>query len=238
MPSSLQNISAFDFDGTLTTRDTLLLFIRHARGWWALFGGLLLFSPLLVLMKLHLADNGRTKERLFRHYFHGMLERDFDALCQSFARSHTHVLRTAGLRTVQQALDRGDRVVILSASIDRWVKACLRPFLVSSSQFQVLGTEIEVVDGRLTGRFATPNCYGPEKVRRLKEFLKEVSPRGDVEGATKVSPRGDVEGATKVSPRGDVEGATEDAFIIAYGDSRGDKELLAYADESHYKPFR
>ena len=227
MPSSLQNISAFDFDGTLTTRDTLLLFIRHARGWWALFGGLLLFSPLLVLMKLHLADNGRTKERLFRHYFRGMLERDFDALCQSFARSHTHVLRTAGLRTVQQALDRGDRVVILSASIDRWVEACLRPFLVSSSQFQVLGTEIEVVDGRLTGRFATPNCYGPEKVRRLKEFLKKVSPRGDVEGATKVSPRGDVEGALEGTP-----------FIIAYGDSRGDKELLAYADESHYKPFR
>ena len=208
-------IHAFDFDGTLTTRDTLLLFIRHARGWWALFGGLLLFSPLLVLMKLHLADNGRTKERLFRHYFRGMLERDFDALCQSFARSHTHILRTAGLRTVQQALDRGDRVVILSASIHRWVEACLRPFLVSSSLFQVLGTEIEVVDGRLTGRFATPNCYGPEKVRRLKEFLKKVSPRGDVEGATEGTP-----------------------FIIAYGDSRGDKELLDYADESHYKPFR
>ena len=227
MPSSPPTISAFDFDGTLTTRDTLLLFIRHARGWWALLGGLLLFSPLLVLMKLHLADNGRTKERLFRHYFRGMLERDFDALCQSFARSHTHVLRTAGLRTVQQALDRGDRVVILSASIDRWVEACLRQFLVSSSQFQVLGTEIEVADGRLTGRFATPNCYGPEKVRRLKEFLKEVSPRGDVEGATKVSPRGDVEGALEGTP-----------FIIAYGDSRGDKELLDYADESHYKPFR
>ena len=207
-------IHAFDFDGTLTTRDTLLLFIRHARSRWALLGGLLLFSPLLVLMKLHLADNGRTKERLFGHYFRGMLERDFDALCQSFARNHTHILRTAGLRAIQQALDRGERVVVLSASIDRWVEACLRQFLVSSSQFQVLGTEIEVADGRLTGRFVTPNCYGSEKVRRLKEYLKEVSPRGDVEGAT------------------------EDAFIIAYGDSRGDKELLDYADESHYKPFR
>ena len=207
-------IHVFDFDGTLTTRDTLLLFIRHARSRWALLGGLLLFSPLLVLMKLHLADNGRTKERLFGHYFRGMLERDFDALCQSFARNHTHILRTAGLRAIQQALDRGERIVVLSASIDRWVEACLRQFLVSSSQFQVLGTEIEVADGRLTGRFATPNCYGSEKVRRLKEYLKEVSPRGDVEGAT------------------------EDAFIIAYGDSRGDKELLAYADEPHYKPFR
>ena len=27
-------------------------------------------------------------------------------------------------------------------------------------------------------------------------------------------------------------------YIYAYGDSRGDKELLALAHESHYKPFR
>jgi phosphoserine phosphatase len=26
--------------------------------------------------------------------------------------------------------------------------------------------------------------------------------------------------------------------LIAFGDSKGDRELLAYADESHYKPFR
>jgi phosphoserine phosphatase len=89
-----------------------------------------------------------------------------------------------------------------------------------------VGTQIEVVDGRLTGRFATSNCYGPEKVRRLKEYInEEVSPAGgDLEGW----------GGKEVSPTGgDLEGA-----IIAYGDSRGDKELLAYANEGHYKPFR
>ena len=89
-----------------------------------------------------------------------------------------------------------------------------------------MGTQIEVIDGRLTGRFATPNCYGPEKVRRLKEYINEkVSPvGGGLEGW----------GGKEVSPTGgDLEGA-----IIAYGDSRGDKELLAYANEGHYKPFR
>ena len=220
-------IHAFDFDGTLTTCDTLLLFIRHARGRWALFSGLLRYSPLLVLMKLGLVDNGRMKERLFGHYFRGTLERDFEALCQSFAQSHTDIFRPEGLRTIQQAIADGDRVVVLSASIDRWVRACLQQFLVSGSQFQVVGTEIDVVDGRLTGHFATPNCYGSEKVRRLKEYIKEI-----------VSPTGrDLEGweGKEVSPTG---GYSEGACIIAYGDSRGDKELLAYADERHYKPFR
>jgi phosphoserine phosphatase len=27
-------------------------------------------------------------------------------------------------------------------------------------------------------------------------------------------------------------------ILVAYGDSRGDKELLDYADVRHYKPFR
>ena len=110
-------LHAFDFDGTLTTRDTLPLFIAHARGRCSLLFGLLLYSPLLVLMKLHLADNGRTKERLFGYFFRGMLERDFDAHCASFARTHTGILRKEGLRTIQRALDNGDYVVVLSASI-------------------------------------------------------------------------------------------------------------------------
>ena len=202
-------LHAFDFDGTLTTSDTLLLFIRHARGRWALLGGLLLYSPRLVLMKLGLLDNGRTKERLFGHYFRGMLERDFDALCTSFARSHAHILRTEGLRTIRQALERGERVVVLSASIDRWVQACLNQFIDDTTHFKVLGTQIEVANGRLTGRFGTPNCYGQEKVRRLKEWLE----------------------SEKVGTKGALE-------MIAYGDSHGDKELLAMAKESHYKPFR
>ncbi len=236
-------LHAFDFDGTLTTRDTLPLFIAHARGRCSLLFGLLLYSPLLVLMKLHLADNGRTKERLFGYFFRGMLERDFDAHCASFARTHTGILRKEGLRTIQRALDNGDYVVVLSASIDRWVQPILSQYFtpLKPNQFSVVGTQIEVVDGRLTGRFATPNCYGPEKVRRLKEYINEkVSPAaGDLEGwgGKKVSPAaGDLEGwgGKEVSPTGgDLEGA-----IIAYGDSRGDKELLAYANEGHYKPFR
>lgn len=33
----------------------------------------------------------------------------------------------------------------------------------------IIGTKVQVVDGKLTGRFLTKNCYGEEKVRRLLE---------------------------------------------------------------------
>ena len=35
--------------------------------------------------------------------------------------------------------------------------------------FDLISTELEVKDGKLTGKFSTPNCNGKEKVRRIKE---------------------------------------------------------------------
>lgn len=55
-------IYAFDFDGTLTTRDTLLAFIRYARGDRRFVLGMLRYAPLLVLMKLGLYANWKVKQ--------------------------------------------------------------------------------------------------------------------------------------------------------------------------------
>ena len=57
----MKRLYAFDFDGTLTTADTLLVFIRYACGTWRFIVGFLLHSPLLVLMKLKLYPNYRAR---------------------------------------------------------------------------------------------------------------------------------------------------------------------------------
>jgi phosphoserine phosphatase len=67
----------------------------------------------------------------------------------------------------------------------------------------LIGTKLEVKDGILTGQLATKNCYGSEKVRRIREIYN----------------------------------IDECEHIYAYGDSRGDKELLDFADESFYQFF-
>ena len=188
----MKQLFAFDFDGTLTTRDTLIAFIRYACGTPRFLLGFLLHAPLLVLMKLRLYSNGKAKQRLFSWFFRGMPIETFDTLCQSFASTHRHLLRPETVRLLQQALSEGSEVLVVSASIDNWVQ----PFFPSVT---VLGTQIEVIDGRLTGRFLTPNCYGQEKVRRILALHPVRS-----------------------SYR-----------LTAYGDSRGDRELLAFADVAH-----
>ena len=193
----MKQIVAFDFDGTLTTKDTLIAFIRYAKGSTRFWLGFLRYSPQLVLMKLGFYPNYKAKQKVFAHFFKGMSLGDFDALCQQFAQDNLHLLRSQGIKTLMQAQDDGAEVVIVSASIDNWVQ----PFFADVT---VLGTQIEVEDGLLTGRFLTNNCYGQEKVNR---FLAHYPHR-------------------------------ENYYLTAYGDSRGDKELLAFADEPHYKPFR
>ena len=198
----MRKIYAFDFDGTLTTKDTLLEFIRFAKGSGQMFRGFLLFSPLLLLMKLHLYPNWKAKQQVFSYFFKGMNIDVFNALCTHFAEENKHLLRPAGIEKVRQAIEEEQAtVLIISASIDNWV----RPFFDEiDKNIQVLGTQIETNGGRLTGQFTTKNCYGQEKVNRL----------------------------TALYPH------REAYELIAFGDSRGDKELLDFADKGFYKPFR
>ena len=193
----MRKVYAFDFDGTLTTKDTLLEFIRFAKGTLAFGLGFMRYAHLLVLMKLGFYPNWKAKQKAFAHFFKGMPLSDFDALCQTFAASSRHLLRPKGIEAIEKALNERSEVLIISASIDNWVQ----PFFAN---VKVLGTQIEVTDGKLTGRFLTKNCYGEEKVNRLKAIYPN----------------------------------RQDYHLTAFGDSRGDKEMLAFADESYYKPFR
>ena len=195
----MKKIYAFDFDGTLTTKDTLLEFIRFVFGIRRMLFGFLIYSPLLILMKLRLYSNYKAKEKIFTYFFRGMSEDEFNLHCENFAQSSRKLIRDNAVNYIN-ALLKSD-IYIVSASIDNWVKPFCRYF---NKDITVLGTQIEIENGMVTGKFKTPNCYGKEKVKRLSEFISD----------------------------------RKDCFVCAFGDSRGDKEMLMYADESHYKPFR
>lgn len=205
-----KKVYLFDFDGTLTSADTLLEFIRYACGRRRFFIGFALFSPLLVLMKLHLYPNYRAKQRLFAWYFKGMSIDNFDLVCRRFAHHNQRLMRQKALDRLREIFHNNETICVVSASIDNWV----RPFFdniskASRSDFRVIGTEVEVdTDGVLTGKFRTHNCYGAEKVRRVLEAMPQLKSNRD------------------------------DFWVVACGDSRGDKELLEFADEAHFKPFR
>ena len=196
----MKTLYAFDFDGTITDRDTLIGFIASVFGTTRMLLGFAANLPWLLLMRLGLYDNGKTKQRVFSHFFSGMDLVTFNRHCKAYAEQNRHIIRPEMLRLLQTLDKEKTDMVVVSASITNWVA----PFF-HGLNIKVIGTEAETAAGSLTGRFATPNCYGSEKVTRLSAFFPE-----------------------------------RDTYnLVAYGDSRGDRELLEYADVSYFKgqPF-
>ena len=188
---------AFDFDGTLTTKDTFLEFVRFTHGLPRLILGILRYSPWLLLMKMGRYSNGKLKELIFAYFYKGVSYEQFVQWGKEFSHKAKSMLNTSMLKRLQRHASEGHTLCVVSASMDEWV----RPICLKLGVDEVIATRVEVSsEGKLTGRFFSPNCYGAQKVERLLE----VYPQGRI------------------------------SYLYAYGDSRGDKELLEFADEGFY----
>lgn len=161
-------ISAFDFDGTVTNRNTMPLFMRHIMGKWRFYRHFIVMAPSLALALTGLAPRDRIKERFVGKAIAHIPQRQMATYTSSFTGKYAHIIRPAAMEAINLALDMGHRVVIISASLDIWVK----PFF-TDPRIVVVATQAEVVNGIFTGRFSTPNCRGSEKVDRLRKLIPQ-----------------------------------------------------------------
>jgi HAD superfamily hydrolase (TIGR01490 family) len=159
-------IAAFDFDETLITRDSLPDFLRHSFPLPMFAWKTSLCIPMLVRFKLHKITNQTAKEQLLTTFLSGMSEQHFKKLCQRYAVRLNTITRPDAVGRVRWHQQQGDKVIILSASPENWIT----PWAKQHGIEEVVSTKLEIVDGKLTGKLATPNCHGAEKVTR---FLHE-----------------------------------------------------------------
>ncbi len=164
-------IAAFDFDGTLTQRDTLGPFLREVAGTGRFVRALAADAPRLALAGMGAASRDRAKERLLRRLVGGRRHADLAAL------GHEHGTRVAssGLRSdtvarVRWHAEAGHEIAIVSASLDLYIDRAAELLGIAT----VLCSRLEVDgDGRVTGRLVGRNCRGPEKLRRIREHFGE-----------------------------------------------------------------
>ncbi len=159
------HVKAYDFDGTLIKGDSFLYFILHALSPVRLIKGIVASLPVLMKWKVGKIDSSIAKERMFSHFFGGMTEKEVTEKARSFIpildkKINHSVFESRGLKT-----DGKTAKCIVSASPGFWI----RPWAEAHDFDLVIATEAEVREGKLTGRFSTPNCKGEEKVRRITE---------------------------------------------------------------------
>ncbi len=194
------HLALFDFDGTITTDDSLIKFIRFAVGDARFLWGMTVLSPMLTAYKLKLIPNYKAKQMMLSYFFKGMNEEQFQTIAREYSLKHIDIiLRPKAMEKMVWHKEQGHKVVIVSASIECWLK----PWCAKNG-LDLIATKLEIKEGIVTGKFLSKNCYGIEKAQRVKDKYK----------------------------------LDDYDHIYAYGDSRGDRELLELADENFYKPFR
>jgi HAD superfamily hydrolase (TIGR01490 family) len=166
-----KQLAIFDFDGTITRKDTFILFALFAVGRWKFAKALLQTLPWLIGWKLHINSSSLAKERLFAALFKGMAVSAFTQLGEAFAEEIDTVVNEAVMPQMIDAKNTGKRIIIATASIDNWVK----PWAYRHGFNEVVATQVEVVNNKLTGRFLTKNCIREEKVRRLMAYVGDIS---------------------------------------------------------------
>src|SRR5689334_8458829 len=78
-------VAVFDFDGTVTRRDSLLPFLRGATGYFQYRRGILVLSPMLMRYILGQIPNWQAKQELLTYFLRGWPEEQLNQIAEKFA---------------------------------------------------------------------------------------------------------------------------------------------------------
>ena len=168
---SRRQVVAFDFDGTITKRDTLAGFLTFVGGQRAVATAVARESAILARGLRSSAERNAAKERLLGRVLGG---RHVDEVTEAGARYAERLpqrFRPESVAEIADHREAGRTLVIVSASLVYY----LRPLAADLGFADVIGVEMHTDDaGRLTGALAGPNVRREEKERRLREWLGDA----------------------------------------------------------------
>ncbi len=164
-------VAAFDFDGTISYRDSLLPFLIFIDG---LPLTLLKFIPLLPTLlgfQLGFISREKTKEAIFTAFFRGKPIEQLRFQGELFAADQLEKeIRPEAIDHIRWHQQEGHLCILISASLDIY----LQPWAEAVGFDHIICSQLEIdKEDRVTGHLAGPNCRGEEKVKRLKEIMGE-----------------------------------------------------------------
>lgn len=194
-------VAVFDFDNTLTDRDSLLPFLFYVQGFWKTIFLLITLIPHFIRYVIGNLPRQQMKEKILRRFIGGKSLVEVKALGQKYVDQQLdRYLKPEALKRLAWHLSQGHRCLLVSASLEFY----LIPWAKKHGFENVLASRLEITsDGYVTGNLVGLNCWGPEKERRLLAYFGSLKPD----------------------------------HIYAYGDSRGDQEMLQWAHYPFYRTF-
>lgn len=169
-PADRPTVAAFDFDITITTKDTFVPFLIFAFGKWPTYRAFakLAFDGLLVLTRL--SNRDRFKKKIIRALFSGESVGRLEKAGHDHAKAIWPLVRPMAERRIAWHKERGHRLVLVSASLDLYLEPITRELGFDDLLCTRLSKNHGVFDGNLDGK----NCRAQEKMVKLKELLGDL----------------------------------------------------------------
>ena len=163
-------IAIFDFDGTLTKHDTFFPFLIHCFGVKSFIKGIILNSPYLVLYFFKLYPNYKAKQKLIRFFFSKKDINQMKKCANSFVKDKMkNNIRKGAIKRFLWHKKMGHTTILISASLELYISIWGGEYGFD----YVEGTKLKLFKSKYTGEINGLNCYGTEKVTRLKKIFGE-----------------------------------------------------------------
>ncbi|UOF12921.1 HAD-IB family hydrolase [Lysobacter capsici] len=161
------DLALFDFDGTITDRETFPGFVRASVDRRRLRWGGVLLAPYVIGYKLGWVSGAAVRRRIVAFGYRGRRESEVRAAAEAYLREVVaRQIRPEALERIAWHRERGDRVVVVTANLELFVSAWCE-----QQGLEYICSHLEARNGVLTGRYLGRDCCGPEKSRRVRERI-------------------------------------------------------------------
>lgn len=164
----MKKLYCFDFDGTLTYKDTMFLYLKfyNASKFRMQF---IKHIPLFTLLKLNLLEAEKVKKSFISSILKGQSKAKIEKKSQEFFdQYYPEIFRENALDFIKNIDYSQTDCYVVSASLDIWVKPFAEKF-----KMNLISTKAEFKNDIFTGNFVGKNCNGLEKVNRIKEEISD-----------------------------------------------------------------
>ena len=170
--TSSGNLAIFDLDYTLTKKGTWGRFVastikKRPHLWLPVVFAM---AKNQWLYKRGKAPRCGVKKAMMRLTMVGWPAEKIERHAMAFVEREVETgLRPGAIDALSAHKEAGDTIIIASAAVD----AVVRPICEMLEIEHYIATNMSYIDGMLAPEFASENCYGPEKLTRMKAYLAQ-----------------------------------------------------------------
>lgn len=162
----MKKLALFDFDGTISSRDSMFDFAKFAVGSYKYYQGLIYLLPSFIKHIVKITDAQQAKQIFLSYYFGGFTEPRLKSLGLAYSEERIdQIIRPTALQKILCHLNSNHDVYVVSASCDIWLSDWCAQVGV-----KLISTRMCFEVGCFAGKIDN-NCNGMQKKINIQQQI-------------------------------------------------------------------